>query len=66
MRAIKWQYQIIDEYEDDTPFTRETLNNMGEEGGELVSVVQMINTEPDSKVSVGSWLRFFFKKPLRD
>ena len=66
MKAIKWQYQIIDEFVDDNPGTREALNNMGAEGWELVSVVQIINTEPKSEVSESSWLRCFFKKPLRD
>ena len=30
MKAIKWQYQIIDEFVDHNPSTCEALNNMGE------------------------------------
>ena len=41
---------IIDEFVDDNPNTRQPLNNMGEEGWELVSVVQIINTEPKTEV----------------
>ena len=32
MKPNKWQCQIINEFVDDNPSTREALNNMGEEG----------------------------------
>ena len=41
---------IIDEFVDDNPSTRQPFNNIGEEGWELVSVVQIINTEPKTEV----------------
>ena len=57
---------IIDEFVDDNPSTREALNNMVEEGWEILSVVQIINTEPKTELEETSWLRCSFKKPLRD
>ena len=57
---------MIDEFVDDNSSTREAFNKMVEEGWELASVVQIINTEPKTEADETSWLRCFFKKPLRD
>ena len=66
VKAIKWLCRIIDELVGDNPSTRAALSNMGEEGWVLVSVVQIIYTEPKAEVDETSWLRCFLKKPLRD
>ncbi|MEE3020535.1 MAG: hypothetical protein VX313_04730 [Bacteroidota bacterium] len=50
MKAIEWQYKMIDEFVDDNPSTLDALNNMDEEGWELESVVQISNTEPKTEV----------------